>query len=86
MVESFLRFDINLISVTNISVKESGWTGVASDGTGWHQMAWKSPIAGLNPGKRLRDSTYATKNKRLVSFVLLISLFPYVGKQLPVFF
>jgi hypothetical protein len=39
MVESFLRFDINLISVTNISVKESGWTGVSLDGTGWHQMA-----------------------------------------------
>ena len=26
------------------------------------------------------------KNKRLVSFALLISLFPYVGKQFPVFF
>ena len=26
------------------------------------------------------------KNKRLVSFALLISLFPYVWKQFPVFF
>ena len=37
-------------------------------------------------GKRLRDSTYETKNKRLVSFGLLISLFPHVWKQFPVFF
>lgn len=36
--------------------------------------------------KRLRDSTYETKNKRLVSFGLLISLFPHVWKQFPVFF
>ena len=36
--------------------------------------------------KRLRNSTYETKNKRLVSFVLLISLFPHVWKQFPVFF
>ena len=37
-------------------------------------------------GKRLRNSTYETKNKRLVSFGLLISLFPHVWKQFPVFF
>ena len=36
--------------------------------------------------KRLRNSTYETKNKRLVSFGLLISLFPHVWKQFPVFF
>lgn len=36
--------------------------------------------------KRLRDSTYEPKNKRLVSLGLLISLFPHVWKQFPVFF
>ena len=37
-------------------------------------------------GKRLRNSTYENKNKRLVSLGLLISLFPHVWKQFPVFF
>ncbi|WP_262907097.1 hypothetical protein [Bacteroides uniformis] len=35
--------------MTNISVKKNGCIGVSSDDTGWHQMAQKSPIAGLNP-------------------------------------
>ena len=42
------------------------------------------PLVGI--GKRLRDSTYEPKNKRLVSLGLLISLFPHVRKQFPVFF
>ena len=39
----------------------------------------------LEVRKRLRGSTYEIKSKRLVSFGLLISLFPHVWKQFPIF-